>query len=155
VSHLVQQWLFAAALVSSFVSMVGLYVSVASQRSQLAVQIMLQYSEKFRVMLLAMPLEILAARHDRHRALEPSPELSRHALSLFFILLELHYLRHKRYLPMGIWNLWLPSVRTALQTPVFLSEWEILRLDFLPHHPSFCRFIDSLQEQGPASSPSD
>ncbi len=140
-----QEWLFAAALISSLVSMVGLFVAVASQRSQLAVQIMLQYSEKFRLMLLAMPLEILATRHDRGHALEPSPELTRHALSLFFILLELHYLREKRYLPMGIWNLWLPSVRTAMQSSVFLSEWEMLRVDFLPHHPSFCRFIDSLK----------
>jgi hypothetical protein len=126
--------------------MAGLYVAVASQRSQLAVQIMLQYSEKFRIMLLAMPLEILATRHDKHHALEPSPELSRHALSLFFILLELHYLRERRYLPMGIWNLWIPSVRRALQSPIFVSEWEILRVDFAPHHQSFCHFIDSLQK---------
>jgi hypothetical protein len=146
VNHPAQDWLFAAALISSLVGMAGLFVAVASQRSQLAVQIMLQYSEKFRLVLLAMPLEILATRHDRHKALEPSPELSRHALSLFFILLELHYLRERRYLPSGIWNLWLPSVTTALQTPVFLSEWELLRVDFLPHHPSFCRFIDSLQK---------
>ena len=145
-SHLVQEWLFAAALISSLVSMAGLGFAVASQRSQLAVQIMLQYSEKFRLMLAAMPLEILATRHDRRHALEPSPELSRHALSLFFILLELHYLRERRYLPMGIWNLWLPSVRTALQSSVFLSEWEMLRVDFLPQHPSFCHFIDSLQK---------
>lgn len=145
-NHLVQEWLFAAALVSSLVSMAGLYVAVASQRSQLAVQIMLQYSEKFRIILLAMPLEILATRHDPHHALEPSPELSRHALSLFFILLELHYLRERRYLPMGIWNLWLPSVRRALQNPVFVSEWELLRPDFVPHHASFCRFVDSLQK---------
>jgi len=146
VNHVVQEWLFAAALVSSLVSMAGLYVAVASQRSQLAVQIMLQYSEKFRIMLLAMPLEILASRHDRDRPLEPSPEISRHALSLFFILLELHYLRERRYLPMGIWNLWLPSVRRALQSPVFVSEWEILRVDFFPQHASFCRFIDALQK---------
>jgi hypothetical protein len=145
VSHQVQEWLFAAALLSSLASMAGLVVAVASQRSQLAVQIMLQYSEKFRMMLLAMPLELLATRHDRHHALEPSPELSRHALTLFFILLELHYLRERRYLPMGIWNLWLPSVRSALQSSVFVSEWEMLRVDFLPHHPSFCRFIDSMQ----------
>ena len=141
-----QEWLFAAALVGSLVSMAGLYVAVASQRSQLAVQIMLQYSEKFRIMLLAMPVEILATRHDRHHPLEPSPELTRHALSLFFILLELHYLRERRYLPIGIWNLWLPSVRRAVQSSLFLSEWEMLRVDFLPHHPSFCRFIDSLQK---------
>jgi hypothetical protein len=146
VNRLAQDWLFAAALVSSLVSMAGLFVAVASQRSQLAVQIMLQYSEKFRMMLLAMPLEILATRHDRRHALEPSPELTRHALSLFFILLELHYLRERRYLPMGIWNLWLPSVRTAVQSSVFLSEWQLLRVDFLPQHPSFCRFIDSLQK---------
>jgi hypothetical protein len=145
-NHLVQEWLFAAALVSSLVSMAGLYVAVASQRSQLAVQIMLQYSEKFRIMLLAMPLEMLVTRHDPQRALEPSPELSRHALSLFFILLELHYLRERRYLPMGIWNLWLPSVRRALQSPVFVSEWELLRPDFVPHHASFSRFVDSLQK---------
>ena len=141
-----QEWLFAAALISSLVSMAGLFVAVASQRSQLAVQIMLQYSEKFRIMLLAMPVEILATRHDRHHTLEPSPELTRHALSLFFILLELHYLRERRYLPIGIWNLWLPSVRRAVQSSLFLSEWEMLRVDFLPHHPSFCRFIDSLQK---------
>jgi len=146
VNRLAQEWLFAAALVSSLVSMAGLFVAVASQRSQLAVQIMLQYSEKFRIMLLAMPVEILATRHDRHHPLEPSPELTRHALSLFFILLELHYLRERRYLPIGIWNLWLPSVRRAVQSSLFLSEWEMLRVDFLPHHPSFCRFIDSLQE---------
>jgi hypothetical protein len=146
VNHFVQEWLFAAAIVSSLVSMAGLYVAVASQRNQLAVQIMLQYSEKFRIMLVAMPLEILAARHDRQHALAPSPEISRHALSLFFILLELHYLRERRYLPMGIWNLWLPTVRRALQSPVFVSEWELLRVDFVPHHASFCRFIDSLQE---------
>jgi hypothetical protein len=133
-----QEWLFAAALISSLVSMVALVVAVASQRSQLAVQIMLQYSEKFRLMLLAVPVEILATRHDRRHALEPSPELTRHALSLIFILLE-------RYLPMGIWNLWLPSVRTAMQSSVFLSEWEMLRVDFAPYHPSFCRFIDSLK----------
>ncbi len=145
-NHQVQEWLFAAAIVSSLVSMAGLYVAVASQRSQLAVQIMLQYSEKFRLMLLAMPIEILATRNDRHHALEPSAELTRHALSLFFILLELHYLRERRYLPMGIWNLWLPSVRSALQSSVFVSEWEMLRVDFLPHHASFCRFIDSLQK---------
>ncbi len=145
-NSVVQEWLFAAAIVSSLVSMAGLYVAVASQRSQLAVQIMLQYSEKFRSMLLAMPLEILAIRHDRHHKLEPSPELSRHALSLFFILLELHYLHERGYLPMGIWNLWLPSVRTALQSSLFLNEWELSRVDFLPEHPSFCRFIDSLQE---------
>jgi hypothetical protein len=146
VNHLVQDWLFAAALVSSLVSMAGLYVAVASQRSQLAVQIMLQYSEKFRIMLLAMPVEILATRHEPHQPLEPSPELSRHALSLFFILLELHYLRERRYLPMGIWNLWLPSVRRALQSPVFVSEWELLRPDFVSHHASFCRFVDTLQK---------
>jgi len=146
VNRLAQEWLFAAALVSSLVSMAGLFVAVASQRSQLAVQIMLQYSEKFRIMLLAMPVEILATRHDRHHPLEPSPELTRHALSLFFILLELHYLRERRYLPIGIWNLWLPSVRRAVQSSLFLSEWEMLRVDFLPHHPSFCRFIDSLQK---------
>ena len=145
-NHQVQEWLFAAALVSSLVALAGLYVAVASQRSQLAVQIMLQYSEKFRLMLLGMPLEILATRHDRHHALEPNPEISRYVLSLFYTLLELHYLRERRYLPMGIWNLWLPSVRTAMQSSVFLSEWEMLRVDFLPHHPSFCRFIDSLQE---------
>lgn len=140
-----QEWLFAAALISSLVSMVALFVAVAGQRSQLAVQIMLQYSEKFRLMLLAVPVEILATRHDRRHAFEPSPELTRHALSLIFILLELHYLREKRYLPMGIWNLWLPSVRTAMQSSVFLSEWEMLRVDFAPYHPSFCRFIDSLK----------
>ncbi len=145
-NHQVQEWLFAAALVSSLVSMAALFFTVASQRSQLAVQIMLQYSEKFRMMLLAMPLELLATRHDRHRALEPSPELTRHALALFFILLELHYLRERRYLPMGIWNLWLPSVRTALQSSVFVSEWETFRVDFLPNHASFCRFIDSMQK---------
>lgn len=145
-NHQVQDWLFAAALVSSVVSMAGLFVAIASQRSQLAVQIMLQYSEKFRIMLLGMPVELLASRHDRQHALEPSPELSRHALSLFFILLELHYLRERRYLPMGIWNLWLPSVRRALQSSIFLSEWEVLRIDFLPHHASFCRFIDSMQK---------
>ena len=146
VTRVVQDWLFAAALVSSLVSMIGLYVAVASQRNQLAVQIMLQYSEKFRIMLLSMPLEILSARQDRHHAPEPSPELTRHALSLFFILLELHYLRERRYLPMGIWNLWLPSVSKALRSPVFISEWEISRVDFMAHHPSFCRFIDSLQK---------
>ncbi len=145
-NHQVQEWLFAAALVSSLVSMAALFFTVASQRSQLAVQIMLQYSEKFRMMLLAMPLELLATRHDRHRALEPSPELTRHALALFFILLELHYLRERRYLPMGIWNLWLPSVRTALQSSVFVSERETFRVDFLPNHASFCRFIDSMQK---------
>ena len=145
-NHQVQEWLFAAALVSSLVSMAALFFTVASQRSQLAVQIMLQYSEKFRMMLLAMPLELLATRHDRHRALEPSPELTRHALALFFILLELHYLRERRYLPMGIWNLWLPSVRTALQSSVFVREWETFRVDFLPNHASFCRFIDSMQK---------
>lgn len=143
-NHLVQEWLFAAAIVSSLVSMAGLYVSVASQRSQLAVQIMLQYSEKFRFMLLAMPLEVIAARYDHHD-LKPSPELSRHALSLFFILLELHYLRERRYLPKGIWNLWLPTVRRALQSAVFVSEWEISRPDFELNHLSFCRFIDALQ----------
>ncbi len=145
-NHLVQEWLFAAAIVSSLVSMAGLYVSVASQRSQLAVQIMLQYSEKFRMMLVAMPPEILAARHDQQHAVKPGPEISRQAISLFFILLELHYLRERRYLPMGIWNLWLPSVRNALKSPVFLSEWELLRVDFVPHHASFCRFIDSMQK---------
>ena len=72
-SSLVQEWLFAAAFFSSLVSMAGLYVAITSQRSQLAVQIMLQNSKKFRIMLLAMPLEIL---HDRHYApVEPSPEL--------------------------------------------------------------------------------
>ncbi len=145
-NRLVQEWLFAAALVSSLVSMLGLYVAVASQRNQLAVQIMLQYSEKFRIILSSLPAEILATRHDRRHALEPSPELSRHALSLFFILLELHYLREKHYLPMGIWNLWLPSVRSAVQSSVFISEWKMLRVDFLPQHPSFCHFVDSLQK---------
>jgi hypothetical protein len=140
-----QEWLFGAALVSSLVGIAGLFVAVASQRSQLAVQIMLQYSEKFRLMLLALPMEILATRHDRRQEMEPSPDLSRHALSLIFILLELHYLREKRYLPKGIWNLWLPSVRNAMQSPVFLSEWEMLRVDFVPNHPSFCRFVDSLK----------
>jgi hypothetical protein len=43
---------------------------------------------------------------------------------------------------------WCASMRhnVAMQSSVFLSEWEMLRVDLLPHHPSFCRFIDSLQE---------
>ncbi len=143
-NRIVQDWLFAAALVSSLVGMAGLYVAVASQRNQLAVQIMLQYSEKFRSALLVMPVEILAARRGQ-APVEVSPELSRHIISLFYLLLELNYLREKRYLPMGILHLWLPSVRVALQSPLFVSEWKLLRADFL-HHQSFCRFIDSLQK---------
>ena len=94
-----------------------------------------------------MPLEILATRHDRHHALEPSPEISRHALSLFFILLELHYLRERALFAYGhLEPFGFRMCAGALQNPVFLSEWELLRVDFLPHHPSFCRFVDSLQK---------
>ena len=124
--------------------MAGLYVAVASQRSQLAVQIMMQYSEKFRAMLQGMPAEIVAARHG-HPAPAPSAEVTRHVLAVFYVLLELHYLRDKHYLPVGIWNLWLPNVQGALGSPLFVREWQVLRADFVSH-ASFCRFVDSLQK---------
>jgi len=92
--------------------MAGLYVAVASQRSQLAVQIMMQYSEKFRTMLQGMPAGILAARHG-HRS---RAEISKHTLAVFYVLLELHYLGDKRYLRVGIWNLWPPTCR---------GRWEV------------------------------
>ncbi len=129
---------------SSAVAMAGLFVAVASQRSQLAVQIMMQYSERFRTMLEGMPAEVVAARHG-NLAPEPTAEITKHTLAVFFVLLELHYLREKRYLPAGIWNLWLPIVRGALESPLFVREWQVLRSDFVSH-ASFCRFVESLQK---------
>jgi len=123
--------------------MAGLFVAIASQRSQLAVQIMMQYSEKFRTMLQGMPSEILAARHGP--APQSNAEITKHTLTVFYVLLELHYLRDKHYLPVGIWNLWLPNVQVALGSPLFVREWQLLRSDFVKH-TSFCRFVDSLQK---------
>jgi hypothetical protein len=125
--------------------MAGLYVAVASQRSQMAVQIMIQYSDKFRNMFQGMPAEMIALRHGRVEGTESTPELSRHILSIFYVLLELHYLREKRYLPMSIWDLWLPSLRGLIGSPFVVSEWQRLRVDFVSH-PAYCRFVDSLQK---------
>jgi hypothetical protein len=54
-----------------------------------------------------------------------------------YVLIELHYLRQKRDLPVAIWNLWFPSARR--------EGWQFPRFEFVAQR-SFCLFVDSLQK---------
>jgi hypothetical protein len=67
-------------------------------------------------------------------------------MAVFYVLMELHYLRQKRYLPADIWHLWFPNVQAVIGSPLFVREWQLLRSDFVAQ-TSFCHFVDSLQKQ--------
>jgi hypothetical protein len=142
---MIQDWLIAATLISCVVATAGLFVAIAGQRSQMATQIMMQYSDKFRTMLHEMPLEILAATRNSTLP-ESNTALTFRALSVFYVLLELHYLRQKHYLPKDVWNLWLPNVETVIGSPFFMREWQQVRPEFATQ-TSFCLFVDSLQRE--------
>jgi len=144
-AHAVQNWLYAATLVSCVVAMIGLFYAVAGQRTQLAVQIMLQYSDRLMILLQGMPEEIVNARRSL-TVPESTFEITQHIRVIFYVLLELHYLHRKRYLPVDIWNLWFLNVEVAISSPLFVREWQILRPEF-EGQTSFRRFVDSMQKK--------
>ena len=150
-SLVLQDWLYASTLVTCAVAMAGLFYAVAAQRTQLAVQIMLQYSDKLMTLLQGMPEEIVNARRSL-TVPESTFEITQHIRVIFNLLLELHYLHRKRYLPVDIWNLWFLNVETAISSPLFVREWQSLRPDF-EAQTSFCLFVDSMQKKpSPATS---
>lgn len=128
--------------------MAGLYVAIAGQRKQFAVQILLQYSERFRWLLESSPFELA----DLDKRVEDLPEsnhrLTKQILQVFLTLVELHHLREKKYVTKEVWQLWMPEVQRVLRSPLFRREWATHR-GFFGDHVSFCRFIASIQkEQG-------
>jgi hypothetical protein len=127
--------------------MIGLFYAVAGQRTQLAVQIMLQYSDKFTTLLQGMPEEIINARRNLTLP-DPTFENTQHIRAVVYVLLELHYLHRKRYLPIDIWNLWFQNLEATVSSPLFVREWQFLRPDF-EAHTSFCEFLDAMQRAKP------
>ena len=140
---LIHAWLTVSSLISSVIAIASLFVAISGQRKQFAIQIMLQYSERFRLLLNSAPAELLGANAEWDIA-EMNSDLAKHVLQILLMLVELHHLRERKYLSGNTWSLWIPDVERMLRSPLMRREWHTRRAEF-EHRHSFCRFVDSLQ----------
>jgi len=126
----------------------SLTFAVRNYRRQVNAQIFFEIAGRYNDMLRSFPVGEWITRLDQKN--EPSrstPELTSGVLRYLAIVHFAFILHELRYLSKDLWKLLQAEHYRTLGTPLFLREWNTLRVEF-SFFPTFLAYVDSIQ-RGP------
>jgi hypothetical protein len=126
--------------------MVSLGFAVRSYRRQVNAQIFFEIAGRYHGMLQSFPVHKWTRLNPQDEVPESSAELTS---GVFTYLAIVHYafiLHDLRYLSKDLWTILQAEHHRTLRTPLFVREWDALRIEFILF-PSFLRYVDSIQRE--------
>jgi hypothetical protein len=128
---------------------VSLAFAVRNYRRQVNAQIFFEIASRYHDMLRSFPFQEWITRLNPKDELPMStPEVTSGVLR-YLATVHFGFVLHElRYLSKDLWKLLQAEHYRTLGTPLFVREWNILRVEF-SFFPTFLAYVDSIQ-RGPA-----
>jgi len=139
-----------ATLFSLGIGLLGVTISLLTNRQQLTTQIFLAVFSRYDELLESSSAGFWASLQPETELPEPSEELSMSVFRYYNNVFFVFFLYQWGRIPGKLWKLILPAVRRRLRSPAFLREWKVLEKEF-EHLPEFSAFVRNIQ-QGSAVS---
>ena len=125
----------------------SLAFAVRNYRRQVNAQIFFEVAGRYHDMLRSFPVQEWISRLNPKDEVPMSPELTSGVLRYLAIVHFAFALHELRYLSKDLWKLLQAEHYRTLATPLFVREWNTLRVEF-SFFPTFLAYVDSIQ-RGP------
>jgi hypothetical protein len=139
-----------ATLLSLGIGVLGLATAVLIHRQQVTTQIFLALSARYDELLQTVPAGVWIGRETEANLGAPNDDLSISVLRFYLHVSFSYFLFRRRRIPGSMWKLMLPSVKRTLRSPLFVRQWQVVKLEF-ETFPEFVAFVVSIQ-QGQSSN---
>ncbi|MBV8830183.1 MAG: hypothetical protein JO108_13235 [Acidobacteriaceae bacterium] len=126
----------------------SLAFAVRNYRRQVNAQIFFEIAGRYHEILRSFPVREWISRLNPKDEVSMSPELTSGVLRYLAIVHFAFVLHELRYLSKDLWKLLQAEHYRTLATPLFVHEWNTLRVEFT-FFPTFLAYVDSIQ-RGPA-----
>jgi hypothetical protein len=142
--HIIQY----ATLLSLLMGGLGLVVAVLNHREQVKTQIFLAMSAQYDELLKNSSSGLWLSRTLCTELPQPTDELSISMLRFCTLVSLTHLLYLERRIPKRMWELMLRSAERRFRSPLFMREWEHLRIEF-ESFPEFIALVASVHHKPP------
>jgi hypothetical protein len=129
-------------VVSIGVAAIAIRSNTQLSRKQWNVDVFITYSERHETVINAFPDNAFFDRFDVDRLPPTSPELTSAVRKYLHVIADVHYLFQQGYLDNSIWQIWQADLRRTLNSPLFVREWDALKLEL----QSFTAFLEFVEE---------
>jgi hypothetical protein len=140
--HIIQY----ATLLSLLMGGLGLVVAVVNHREQVKTQIFLAMSAQYDELLKNSSSGLWLSRSLCTELPQPTDELSISMLRFCTLVSLTHLLYLERRIPKRMWELMLRSAERRFRSPLFMREWEHLRIEF-ESFPEFVALVTSVHHK--------
>lgn len=114
---------------------------------QINTDVVMKYTERYERIMSSFPKEARQARFNLDgEPPEPSPDLTECVLKYLNLCSEEFYLRSKKYISKGAWEIWECDLKCTLRSPLFRREWQTLRREF-ECHPKFVEYVERVHRE--------
>jgi len=141
----VGQIIHCATLISLLMGALGLVVAVVNHRQQVKTQIFLALSARYDELLLNSETALWLSSPAGTDLPERTDELVISMLRFCTLVSVTHLLFREHRIPKRMWELMLHSAERRFRSPLFMREWEHLRMEF-ESFPEFVTLVTSLHE---------
>ena len=144
-------WLSATAQVSQIAAITSVIFAAVSirantrlSRKQWNIETFITYSKRHKAAADSFPNNAFYSRLDSNKLPPRSPELTQAVRHYFFVICDVHYLFHQKYLDDSIWQVWRNELERTLNCPLITREWPDIKPEF-QYFEAFTQFVESMQ----------
>jgi hypothetical protein len=128
---------------------ISLTFAIRSYRRQTNTQIFFEIAGRYHGMLQSFPIHEWSRLNSKDHVPESSAELTAGVLRYLAIVHFAFILHNLHYLSKDLWKILQAEHHRTLATPLFVREWEALRIEF-NLFPEFLSYVESIQH-GPGA----
>ncbi|MBV8808652.1 MAG: hypothetical protein JO033_08255 [Acidobacteriaceae bacterium] len=139
-----------ATLLSLLIGGVSVAVAVFNHRQQLKTQIFLALSARYDELMHNSSAELWLTRTPVASSHQGSNDSTMSALRFCILFSVTYFLFLEHQIPKRMWRLILHSAERRMRNPIFVREWQELRVEF-ESFPGFVNLVNSVQD-GTANS---
>ncbi|HEX4773497.1 MAG TPA: hypothetical protein VH351_21885 [Bryobacteraceae bacterium] len=133
-----------ATLISILIAGLGIVVAVCMNRAQVRTQIFLALSAQYDQLVHSSSSGVWLSMSPDTVLPERTDDLTISALRFCTLVSITYYLYREGRIPPRMWTLMLRSAERRMRNPVFVREWDHLRLEF-ESFPEFVTLVSAVQ----------
>ncbi|MBV8897665.1 MAG: hypothetical protein JO051_14225 [Acidobacteriaceae bacterium] len=135
-----------ATLLSLLIGDVSVAVAVFNHRQQLKTQIFLALSARMDELMTNSSAELWLARTPYRSSDHESDDSAISALRFCTLFSVTYFLFLDHQIPKRMWTLMLRSAERRMRNPIFVREWQHLRVEF-ESFPGFVNLVNSVRDR--------
>ncbi|MBV9498426.1 MAG: hypothetical protein JO138_03535 [Acidobacteriaceae bacterium] len=139
-----------ATLLSMLIGGVSVAVAVFNHRQQLKTQIFLALSARYDELMHNSSAELWLTRTPVPTNHQSSDDSTMSALRFCILFSVTYFLFLEHQIPKRMWRLILHSAERRMRNPIFIREWQYLRVEF-ESFPGFVNLVNSVQDGTPTA----